>query len=297
MENSRYNQKRQNVKELMVTAAELRRGLVDLTIASGNIGGHVGGSLSIMDVVAAIYFRNLNYDPTNPCWDDRDRFILSKGHAAMGYYVVLAKAGFFPMNELLTTYNQLDSRFGKHCDMNKTPGIDGCGGSLGHGLSIGIGMALAARYQNKPYRVYVMMGDGELMEGSVWEAAMAAPRFGLGNLIAIVDRNKFCIDDDTEKIIPLEPLTEKWRDFHWNVVEIDGHDMQQIVDTLDNLPSPDSNVPTVIISQSIKGKGISLWEGDCWFHYGDLIDPKEQEIAIKETEKALELANQALQRE
>ncbi len=286
---------KQNVAQLRLTAAELRKGLVELTIASGNIGGHVGGSLSIMDVLAALYFRQLNVDPANPTWQERDRFILSKGHAAMGLYVVLAKAGYFPMEELLRTYNQLDSRFGKHCDMHKTPGVDANAGALGHGLSLGLGMAKAARYRGLKYRVYVMMGDGEMMEGSVWEAAMAVPHFKLGNLIAIVDRNKFCIDGSTEDIMPIEPLKAKWSDFGWNVIEIDGHDMPQIVKTLDNLPPVDSQMPTVIISQTIKGRGVSLWEGDCWYHYGDLVDEAEREQALRDVDEGIALAKAALQ--
>lgn len=285
---------KQDVAQLRLTAAELRKGLVELTIASGGIGGHVGGSLSIMDVLAALYFRQLNIDPANPCWEERDRFILSKGHAAMGLYVVLARAGYFPMEELLQTYNQLDSRFGKHCDMHKTPGVDANAGSLGHGLSLGIGLAMAARYRGLKHRVYVMMGDGEQMEGSVWEAAMAGPHFKLGNLIAIVDRNKFCIDGATEDIMPIEPLAAKWRDFGWNVIEIDGHDMSQIVETLDNLPPVDSKTPTAIISQTIKGRGVSLWEGDCWYHYGDLVDEKEKELALRDVEEGIARAKAAL---
>ena len=285
---------KQDVHQLRVTAAELRKGLVDLTIASGNIGGHVGGSLSMLDMVAALYFRQMNIDPKNPNWPDRDRFILSKGHAAMGLYVALAKAGYFHMEELLTTYNQLNSRFGKHCDMHKTPGVEANAGSLGHGLAIGAGMAMAAHYQGESHRVYVLMGDGEMMEGSVWEAAMAGPHFGLGNLIGIVDRNKFCIDGSTEQIMPIEPLESKWRDFGWNVIEIDGHDMAQIVETLDNLPPVDSKVPTVIISQTLKGKGVALWEDDCWYHYGDLIDANEREQALRDVEKGITQAKEAL---
>jgi transketolase len=268
-------------------------GLVELTAAAGKIGGHVGGSLSMMDMLAALYFRQMNIDPSKPDWPERDRLILSKGHAAMGLYVALAKTGFFSMQELLDTYNKLDSKFGKHCDMNKTPGVEACSGSLGHGLSIGIGMALAARHQGKQYRVYVVMGDGEMMEGSVWESAMAGPHFELGNLTAIIDRNQFCIDGPTEEIMTLEPLGQKWRDFGWNVFEIDGHDMSRIVATLDNLPPVETGVPTAIVSQTVKGKGVSIWEGDCWYHYGDLVNPEEKAQAFGDVERELTKAKEA----
>lgn len=245
--------------------------------------GHYGSSFSCAELLAALYYHQLRYDPTNPKWPNRDRFILSKGHAAIGLYPILADVGFFP-REWLDTYTRLGSPLGDHPDMKKIPGIDFSSGSLGHGLSVGVGMALAARLDRASYRVYVLLGDGELNEGQVWAAAMSAAHFRLGNLIAIVDRNWVCVDGQTEEVMSSEPLAAKWRAFGWQVHEIDGHDLIAILDTFAALPPSESAIPTCIIAKTVTGKGVSFMEGDFAWHLGYLA-PEDETRALQELEK------------
>ncbi len=244
-------------------AAAVREGVMVALAAVG--AGHVGGSLSIADILAALYFHTLRVDPKNPRWPDRDRLVLSKGHANAALVPVLAEAGFYD-KELIKTFNLLDSPFGMHPDMRKIPGCDMSTGALGHGLSVGVGMALAGRLQKKDFRVFVIMGDGELNEGSNWEAAMAAAHHGLDHLVGIVDRNRYCLGSATEDTVRLEPLADKWRAFGWEVREIDGHDMGVIVDTLDAVPFV-AGKPSLIIAHTIKGKGFSPAEDRVDWHY------------------------------
>ena len=236
--------------------------------------GHYGSSFSCAELFAALYYHGLRYDPRKPDWPQRDRFILSKGHAAIGLYPILADVGFFP-REWLDTYTRFGSPLGDHPDMRKIPGIDFSSGSLGHGLSVGVGMALAGRLDRHGYRVYVLLGDGELDEGQVWAAAMSAAHFGLGNLVAIVDRNRVSVDGDTAEVMSLEPLADKWRAFGWRVIEIDGHDLEAILAILDGLPPPESRQPTAIIAHTIAGKGVSFMEGDFAWHLGYLASEDE----------------------
>lgn len=226
--------------------------------------GHPGGSLSATDVITCLYFHVMNIDSKNPSWEDRDRFVLSKGHACPAWYAALAEKGFFPVEEL-DTLRKTGSRLQGHPDMRKTPGVEASTGSEGQGLSVGIGMALAGKLDRKSYRVYVMVGDGENDCGQTWEAAMAASFFGLDNLCAIVDRNLMQLDGPTEQIMGLEPLADKWRAFGWNVIEIDGHNMTEILEAFDIAKSVKGK-PTIIVAKTLKGKGVSFMEGAAGFH-------------------------------
>jgi transketolase len=231
--------------------------------------GHYSSTFSAAELFAALYYAHLRINPAEPKWPDRDRFVLSKGHAAIGLYPVLADLGFFDP-KLLDQYTRFGSPFGDHPDMKKVSGIDFSSGSLGHGLSVGVGMALAARVQNRDNRVYCMLGDGELAEGQIWEAAMSAAHFRLASLVAIVDRNGLCIDGHTEQVMGIEPLEDRFAGFGWQVSRIDGHDFGQILSTLDRLPPPGKGKPQVIIADTVKGRGVAMMEGALNWHVGNL---------------------------
>lgn len=226
--------------------------------------GHPGGSLSAADIITALYFHHMRYDPENPKWEDRDRFVLSKGHACPALYAALSEAGFFP-KDILWTLRKTGSILDGHPDMTKTPGVDASTGNLGIGLSFGLGIALAGRMDKKEYRVYVLLGDGELDEGQVWEAAMAASHFKIDSLTAIVDLNGMQLDGFTRDIMSLEPLADKWVAFGWHVLEINGHNMRDILEALDAAEKVKSK-PTVIIAHTIKGKGVSFMENQVYYH-------------------------------
>ncbi len=243
------------VGEIQEVADRLRRRTLDMIWHAQ--AGHPGGSFSLAEILACLYFRVLRIDPSRPSWPDRDRFILSKGHAAPIYYVTLAERGFFPL-EALTTYDELNSILQGHPDM-KTPGVDMASGSLGQGLSPGIGMALGARLRGKSFHVYVLLGDGEIQEGQVWEAAMAASAYHLDNVTAIVDWNKIQLSDHIEKAMPLGPVPEKWRAFGWQVQECDGHDVTSILNGLEGLRQVRGR-PGVLLAHTVKGKGVSFME-------------------------------------
>jgi transketolase len=231
--------------------------------------GHYTSVFSCAEIFAVLYDHVMRYNPSDPAWPDRDRFLMGKGHAAVGLYPVLADVGFFPASSL-DDYTRLGSPFGDHPDMRRIPGIDFSSGSLGHNLSVSAGMALAARQQKRDFRVFCLMGDGELNEGQCWEAAMSGAAFGLGNLIAIVDRNQMSLDGFTEEVMPLEPLADKWRAFGWDVRELDGHDPGALLDAFAALPDPASRQPIVLICHTIKGKGVSFMEGGREWHLGHL---------------------------
>jgi transketolase len=239
--------------------------------------GHYSGTFSAAELFAVLFYRQLRLDPSNPEWPDRDRFVLSKGHAAIGLYPLLADLGYFDSADL-DTFTRLGSPFGDHPDMRKVRGIDFSSGSLGHGLSIGLGMALGARVQGRDFRTYVMVGDAELDEGQIWEAAMAANHFRVGSLVCIVDRNQLGIDGPTEDIMSLEPLHERFRAFGWHVQRIDGHDIRAIVDAFDLLKSADPTMPRVIIADTIKGKGVKRMELDLGWHVGNLNDEDYKDV-------------------
>lgn len=269
------------IERLKDQSGEMRKNLLKLCHKAGS---HIGGELSMADIITALYQYGMKYDPKNPDWDGRDRFILSKGHGAGALYIALAMAGYFELDEVLETYKKLDSPFGEH-PSDEIPGVEISTGSLGHGLSICIGMALAARLNNKKHRIFTLMGDGEIQEGSVWEGAMAAAHYQLGNLVAIIDRNRISLDGWTEELMKLEPLADKWKAFGWNVIEIDGHNMEQIVNTIDNLPPVDSDTPTVILAKTIKGKGVACMENDVDWHAGS-IDASLLEKSCAELDEA-----------
>ena len=250
-------------QRLQDLARELRLTVIDVMAWSG--GAHVGGSLSIIDILTILYFKYLKIDPANPKWEDRDRFILSKGHAAAGYIPVLAKRGYFP-EETLKTFNHFGSPFAMHPDCNKVIGCDASAGSLGHGLSMAVGLGLGARYLKKDWKTVCLMGDGECGEGSIWEAAMSAAHFKLGNVIGIVDRNRLMIDGKTEDVMALEPFADKWRAFGWDVVEIDGHDFDQLDEALSHAWAA-TDQPVLIMANTIKGKGVDFMENNVVYHY------------------------------
>ena len=250
-------------QRLQDLARELRLTVIDVMAWSG--GAHVGGSLSIIDILTILYFKYLKIDPANPKWEDRDRFILSKGHAAAGYIPVLAKRGYFP-EETLKTFNHFGSPFAMHPDCNKVIGCDASAGSLGHGLSMAVGLGLGARYLKKDWKTVCLMGDGECCEGSIWEAAMAASHFKLGNVIGIIDRNRLMIDGKTEDVMALEPFADKWTAFGWEVIEIDGHDFDQLDDAL-SMAWAATDKPVLILANTIKGKGVDFMENNVVYHY------------------------------
>ncbi|WP_400205273.1 transketolase [Methanomethylophilus alvi] len=272
-----------SVGEIQNIANRLRLDVVEMTTAAGS--GHPGGSLSSADLLATLYFRIMNIDPADPYMEDRDRFVLSKGHAAPILYATLAERGYFPTDEL-KTLRQLGSRLQGHPAYREVPGIEVTTGSLGQGLSMACGMALAGKMDFKDYRVYCLMGDGELQEGQNWEAAMFAHRYGLNNLIGFVDRNRLQICGNTEEVMSLDPLPEKFRAFGWNVIIIDGHNIRQIIDACDKAARSKKN-PTVIIMNTIKGKGVSFMENNVDFH-GRSCKPDEYAKAVEELKAVIQ---------
>lgn len=231
--------------------------------------GHYTSSFSAAELFVALYYATLRFDPRRPEWPDRDRFVLSKGHAAIGLYPVLADVGFFDPAEL-DTYTRLGSALGDHPDMKRIPGVDFSSGSLGHGLSVAVGMALAARMAGRSYRTWCMLGDGELHEGQVWEAAMSAAHYDLGSLVAIVDRNGLCIDGHTDDVMGIEPLADKFSAFGWDVRRCDGHDLDDVLDAFAAVPATDSRRPVVLIADTVKGKGVARMEHNPAWHVGNL---------------------------
>ena len=250
------------VAELVLKAAEIRCDVIEMICAAQ--AGHPGGSLSAADVVTALYFRLMRLDPSRPDWADRDRFILSKGHACPVWYAALAERGYFDKKHL-GTLRRLNSILQGHPDMTKTPGIDMTAGSLGHGLSAGLGMALSGKLRKRDYHVWVVLGDGEVQEGSVWEAAMAAPKWKLDNLTAIVDRKRLQNDTCVQDVMPVAPLADKWRAFGWQVMEIDGHDMRAVVEALETAKETKQR-PVCIVAHTTKGKGVSFMEDRAEWH-------------------------------
>jgi transketolase len=257
--------------ELRRKAVELRKSLIRMIYDAKT--GHTGGSLSSLDILAVLYYRVMRIDPRNPSWADRDRFVLSKGHSVEGYYSILADRGFFPAEEL-KTFSRFKSRLIGHPTV-KVPGIEMNTGALGHGLSAAVGMALAGKMDKKDYRVFVLMGDGELAEGSIWEAAMAAAHYGLDNLVGIVDRNRLQISGDTEQVMALECLSGKWASFGWETAETNGHDFGSMIDLFDRLPLKPGK-PSLVVANTVKGKDISFMENVAKWHHGV---PTEEQMA------------------
>lgn len=260
---------RHSVRELEDLAFELREKLLQLC---GTYEGavHIGGDLSAADILTGLFSYGLNVDPLDIANPARDRFILSKGHAAVCMYIAMAIRGFFSYDEIVRTYGQLDSAYGMHPCKVQLPGVECSTGSLGHGLPLAVGMALGARHRGETHRVVCLLGDGETGEGSVWEAVMAARSNELGNLIAFIDRNRQLMTSFAEDRVVFEPYPDKWRAFGWNVIETDGHDMAQLVAAIDALPPSDSDRPTVVICETVKGKGVDFMERNLAWHAGSL---------------------------
>ena len=273
------------IKKLNLKAVRVRKQIIEMLYHAKS--GHPGGSLSATDAIVALYFHHMRHNPKNPGDPDRDRFILSKGHAAPALYAVLAESGYFSKKELLTL-RQVGSILQGHPANTRTPGVEVSTGSLGQGLSFGIGVALAGKLDKKNYNVYVLIGDGESEEGQVWEAAASASHHKLDNLTALLDRNMLQIDGCTEDIVGLESTKERWAAFGWNIIEIDGHDMKQILDALHEADSYKGK-PTMIIMRTVKGRGVSFMENNVDFH-GVAPNEEEYKQAMKEldeTEKKL----------
>jgi len=268
----------QQIKDLEKKARHIRKTIVEMINKAGS--GHPGGSLSSTDLITALFFAVLRHKPNDPQWSERDRFHMSKGHCCPLWYAVLAESGYFP-REKLFTLRKLGSILQGHPD-RRTPGVEVASGSLGQGLSVAVGMSLAARLDKIDYRVYVLMGDGETQEGNIWEAAMSAAHFHCDNLCAILDYNGFQIDGKTCDVMNIDPLAAKWKAFGWHTIEIDGHNMQQILDAYEQAKSIKSK-PTIIIARTVKGKGVSFMENTCDFH-GRAPTKEETVQALKELE-------------
>ena len=269
----------EKIEDLQNTANKIRRKVLEMVYKAQS--GHLGGSLSVVEIISVLYFSEMKIDPENPNWPERDRLIPSKGHCAPSVYVALALKGIVEP-EALGDLRQIGCILQGHPCMNKVPGIDISTGSLGHGLSIGLGMALGAKLKKIDFNVYVLLGDGELDEGQNWEAAMAAAKYSLSNLIAIVDRNRVQLDGPTEDIMPLEPLAEKWKAFNWKTKVIDGHNIAEIIEGI-QWAKQNSGSPSVIIANTTKGKGVSFMEDSHEWH-GKPPSPEEYEKAKKELE-------------
>lgn len=271
------------VRRLEQTARRLRVDIVDMLQKAGS--GHPGGSLSAIDMVTALYFQVLRHDPENPGRPDRDRFVLSKGHGVPAVYACMAEAGYLKREEL-QTLRRLGSRLQGHpvTSFVLAPGVEACTGSLGQGLSVAQGMALASKLDGDTFRVYCMLGDGEMQEGQVWEALMSAPKFGLDNLVAILDYNKAQIDGYTKDVMDLEPLAEKIAAFNWHVITIDGHDIAAFLRAMEEAQATRGK-PTFVIAHTVKGKGVSFMEGVVDWH-GVAPDKEQAERAIEELRKA-----------
>ena len=267
---------------LETIARECRVQIIRMLTHAGS--GHPGGSLSVIDVLTALFFGRLRHDPRRPDWPDRDRVVLSKGHAVPALYAVMAKTGYFPESRLVTL-RKLGSPLQGHPDRTALPGIEAATGSLGQGLSISLGLALGLRLRQAPARVYCILGDGEIQEGQVWEAAMAAPKLGgpahgLDNLTVVLDYNKIQLDDFVQKVLDLEPVVEKWKGFGWPVLEIDGHDLAQIDKALDQAEAIKGR-PTFVVAHTVKGKAVSFMENDPEWH-GKAPKPREGIRAVRE---------------
>ncbi|MHB8655908.1 MAG: transketolase [Terriglobia bacterium] len=271
------------VSDLSRRAYEYR--IQALRMVYGRKSGHIGGAFSIAEILTALYFHQLRVDPANPAWEDRDRLIFSKGHACAMLYTVLAHRGFFPIDELLT-FRGLNSRLQGHPEPQKTPGVEVPAGPLGHGVAVGVGMALGARLDESRRRVYVVLGDGEINAGLIWEGAMVAAKFGLDNLKVILDYNGVQQTGPTAKVLPTEPIAEKWEAFNWHVIEIHGHNMAQILDALDEADEIHAR-PVVIVARTTKGKGVSFMENNSLWH-GNVPTEDQFQAAMSELQKGAE---------
>ena len=251
-----------DIKELTKKAVEVRKGIIEAVYWAQS--GHPGGSLSVADILTVLYFNEMNIDEKNPNWEDRDRLVLSKGHCSPALYSCLANRGYFPIEDL-KTFRKIDSYLQGHPDKNKVPGVDMTTGSLGQGLSAANGMAIAAKMDNKDYRVYCILGDGEIEEGQIWEAAMTSNKYKLDNLCVIVDNNNLQIDGTIEEVMSSYPIDEKFRSFGFEIIKIDGHDIEEITKAFE-VAKNIKGKPTCIIAKTVKGKGISYMENQVGWH-------------------------------
>ncbi|MCD8150821.1 MAG: transketolase [Clostridiales bacterium] len=272
-------------KELAKLAYKLRKDTLDIIMAGK--AGHIGGDMSEMDILVQLYFKHMNISPENADDEDRDRFVLSKGHSMEAYYAVLAEKGFFPLEEVLEKFSKFNTKFIGHPN-NKLPGIEMNSGSLGHGLPVSIGMALAGKMNHKNYRIYTVMGDGELAEGSVWEGAMAGGHYKLDNLCAVVDRNRLQISGSTEDVMSQDDQATRWSAFGWNVIEVNGNDMDELDAAFDKAAAA-KGCPTVIIANTTKGCGASVMENKAGWHHKVPTAEEYAEIVeeLKEREEAI----------
>ena len=278
MEECSLNKQNQIVIDITKMANRMRRKVLDMALAAGSDSSHFGGGLSIIEITATLYGKIMRIDRDNPQWIERDRFILSKGHGCLGYYTALAEVGYISEDDLLYFEKTGGYLYG-HPVMKRDKGIDFSNGSLGMGLSLGIGVAIAGKKRNLDYSVYVLMGDGECNEGSVWEAAMAASHYKLNNLIGIVDKNNFQQTGSNAEIMSVGDLSSKWKSFGWNVIDVDGHDIGELYDAF-TIEKP-SNSPTVIIAKTVKGKGFSFAENNNAWHHAPL-SKSQYEAALEE---------------
>lgn len=262
------------IEQLKAKAGQVRRDIIEMMWQAGS--AHIGGSLSVADILTVLYFRVMRVDPKNPAWEDRDRLVLSKGHSAAALYAVLAKREFFSRELLFDSFIQVGGILQEHPDMRKVPGIDMSAGSLGQGLSVGAGIAWGLRKKKQDSRVFVVIGDGEVQEGQIWEAAMAAGHLRLNNLIAIIDYNGLQVNGPIKELMDIEPIASKWKSFGWETKEIDGHDISQVIKALESKPN---RMPRIIIAHTIKGKGVSFMENDYSFHAGSLT-PEQYKSAL-----------------
>lgn len=276
------NYKEDDIDKLVRIAKEIRKDCLNMIFKRQ--AGHIGGSFSSAEIVTALFFSKMKIDAHKPQWDDRDRFILSKGHASALLYSALARRGFFPMEDL-SHWGELTCHLQGHPDRLKTAGVDMTSGLLGHGVAIGAGLALGARFHQKDYHTYVVLGDGECQAGIVWEGAMVAAKYRLANLAVIVDYNNVQLDGNVHDIMPLENFPEKWRAFNWEVLEINGHNMRQILDALDTAGEIHHR-PTVIIAHTTKAKGVSFMENRSHWH-GIAPDEEQYKAAMAELEKEI----------
>ncbi len=261
------------------TANEMRKDIIKMTNAAGS--GHPGGSLSSVEIMTALYFKIMKHDPKKHDWEERDRFILSKGHACPVLYSAMARSGYFPVEEL-KTLRKLGSRLQGHPDRKKLPGLEISCGSLGQGLSIAAGISIGLRMDKKDQRVYCLMGDGELQEGQIWEAAMTGAHYKLDNLCGIVDVNNLQIDGFTKDVMNVEPIGDKWRSFGWHVIEVDGHNLEEVIKAFEEAEKT-KGMPTVILAKTVKGKGVSFMENKAEWH-GAAPNSEQTETALKELE-------------
>ncbi|QIX28673.1 transketolase [Nocardioides sp. JQ2195] len=268
-----------SVQDLRVRADWLRIEVINMIDKAGL--GHYSSTFSCAEILSVLYYRSMRLDPSAPDWADRDRFLLGKGHAAVGLWPILSDLGYFPREDL-DTFGYIGSNLGDHPDMRKAAGVDFSSGSLGHNLSVGLGMAMAARLRGSDHRTFVLTGDGEINEGQVWEAAMAASHYQLGNLVAIVDANGFIGSGPTAELMSIEPLADRFAAFGWHVIELDGHDVETLVATFDDLPAPESGRPVCVVARTQKGKGVSLMEEAPRAWHVGCLTPEQRDEAIAE---------------